>query len=375
MKGPLAPIALSSLLLSAFGPYVVESQQHVQLTTASAKFNLSLTPNEQGHTFSTYQHFQFESATSRLFHEALTNYVGGEDSGSAKSRVVVTSVHVERMKTTNVDDTDEADSGAALSLESVVSATFSDVGLYQAVKVGLNDDTSSEPNLAAILTGTVSSSDVMKALIANELVAEDAKATEFSFTEFEGAIDERGVYATETDIVSKSVNDGWPMFFAGVMMTLLVVSIVSVAHWIRNKNKSISSSHASTIAEKNNADDARGCKSVHYVGDVDLEVATTASGVLGLKGHHPQAENDENAHPNRMMSYRGKRRGLQSSSGQTSSTSSEYLSPGSPRTQKSASSKHPLGITSMRKLESFKTPPKPKSDRLALYDVERLTRT
>ena len=121
--------------------------------------------------------------------------------------------------------------------------------------------------------------------------------------------------------------------------------------------------------------DDRSSSSVHYNGDLDLEVATTASGVLGLKGHHPRASTDaENAHPNR-NAYRRKTPG--SATSRTATTSSYASTAG--KTVRSgasrASSKHPLGITDMKRLSSFLTPQKAKSDAMVMYDVERLTRT
>jgi len=382
VKGHISPIALGSLVLIGF-PCVVESQQQlVKLSTTSARFNLSITPPDQGGAFfSTNQLFQFESATSKLFHEELPARIDSEGADHARSHVVVTSVHVERARMRNNDIDAEAED-AAFTLESVVSVTFSDVGLYGAMErapitgAGLEDDNAAQAsNLAAMLTETISSSDIMMVLVGKELVADDDRILELSFTEFNGSTSERGVYATETDIVSKSVNDGWPMFFAGIMMSLLVVSIASVSHWLYRSNKN-RSDYGVPSTEKNTDDDG-DCKSVHYNGDIDLEVATTASGILGLKGRHPQAENDENAHPN-SMSYRRKRRYTGQAVIATGMGSGLDLM-GSPKTQKSgamsASSKHPLGITSMRRLDSFSTPQKPKSDRVKVYDIQRLTRT
>jgi hypothetical protein len=39
-------------------------------------------------------------------------------------------------------------------------------------------------------------------------------------------------------------------------------------------------------------------RALHYEGNVDVENVTTASGVLGLKGRHPGAEDKENENPN-----------------------------------------------------------------------------
>ncbi|KAL7536553.1 hypothetical protein ACHAXR_007238, partial [Thalassiosira sp. AJA248-18] len=248
-------------------------------------------------------------------------------------------------------------------------------GLHMALEISpiteVGEENTGDTDVASILTKTVSSSDILKVLIASELVADDSTVLELSFTEFDGSPDERGVTATETDIVSRSKNEGWPMFIAGALITLVFVGIAGVGTWVYKKEFG---------DEKRSADGGSSSNSVHYNGDVnlDLEVATTASGVLGLKGHHPQA--DENVHPNENNPFRRRRRGASSSS-QTDNTTafSSAQDFSSPKTQKSGvasvSSKHPLGITSMRKLETFLTPQKAKSDRVPLYDIVRLTKT
>lgn len=364
---------LIASVLSGISPSLVVGQQHVKLSTSSARFTVSLT-SEPDHTFSTHEHFLFESVTSKLIHTELSNV---EDVFGGSANVVTTSVHVERMRNheDRLGDAAEAEASApsALELESVVSVTSSDVGIHQALERSpIAEGMEDESGIASILTEKVSPSTLLKVLVEAELVPDDARVLELSFAEFDGSVNERGIATTETDIVSKQINDGWPMFMAGVMITLVVVSIVGVVYYIVKKES------GEWPFLDNNKDDGSS-NSVHYRGDVDIEdAATTASGVLGLKGHHPQAGrvDTENAHPNE-RAYRRSRRGLSSSSstktGSTSyaSTAQDTARSGATR----ASSKHPLGIASMKKLESFLTPQKQKSDAMVMYDVERLTRT
>eukprot|EP00584_Thalassiosira_punctigera_P003915 CAMPEP_0172545226 /NCGR_PEP_ID=MMETSP1067-20121228/15192_1 /TAXON_ID=265564 ORGANISM="Thalassiosira punctigera, Strain Tpunct2005C2" /NCGR_SAMPLE_ID=MMETSP1067 /ASSEMBLY_ACC=CAM_ASM_000444 /LENGTH=362 /DNA_ID=CAMNT_0013331929 /DNA_START=199 /DNA_END=1287 /DNA_ORIENTATION=- len=357
-------IILASLLLSISSG--VESQQNIKIFTTSAKFNAKFNL-DPGRIFLTNQQFQFESATSKLFHAELstyTNYGDGEN-----PHVVVTSVHVERSNADAIGG--GATMAPTLSLESIVSVTFSNASLYKALKRSpiAGGENKTSPNVASILAETVSSSDLLKVLVAADLITEDAMV-EFSFAEFDGSPDKRGITSTQTDIVSTQQNDGWPMFFAGVMISLLFVSIISIVYWLFKKEKD-------GLPSKNNSGGDGSCNnSVHYEGNIDLEVATTATGVLGLRGHHP---NNENMHPNKRTHPR-KRRG-NSSSNKTDGTThvSTIGDLGTPKTHKSGvasvSSKHQLGITSMRKLDSFLTPQKPKSDRVRMYDMERLTRT
>jgi hypothetical protein len=52
---------------------------------------------------------------------------------------------------------------------------------------------------------------------------------------------------------------------------------------------------------------------VHYEGNVDVENVTTASGVLGLKGRHPEAEDKEYEIPNQRKRPKKRRGAIQSS--------------------------------------------------------------
>ncbi|KAL9190094.1 hypothetical protein ACHAXT_007305 [Thalassiosira profunda] len=358
--------ALVAALLVGASPGAA-GQQNVRLSTPSARFHLTLSA-EPGETFTTHEHFQFESATSKLIHTSLSDGEGADD---ASTSAVVTGVHVEKMRNSQplrAGEIVDAEETATLALESVVSVTFSEVGLHMALERSAVVDGSEDTNdLAQILTKAVSSDDMHRALVAAELIPEEVKVLELSFSEFDGSVYERGVTATETDIVSKQKNDGWPMFFAGVLISVVLVSIVGVLYYVVKKER------GEWPFDKSRDD--RSNSSVHYNGDLDLEVATSASGVLGLKGHHPRASTDaENAHPNR-NAYRRKTPG--SSSSRTATTSSHASTTG--KTVRSgasrASSKHPLGITDMKRLSSFLTPQKAKSDAMVMYDVERLTRT
>mmetsp|Transcript_13170 Transcript_13170/g.27646 ORF Transcript_13170/g.27646 Transcript_13170/m.27646 type:complete len:86 (-) Transcript_13170:63-320(-) len=81
-----------------------------------------------------------------------------------------------------------------------------------------------------------------------------------------------------------------------------------------------------------------------------------------------------------MMGRRKRRGGSTSQKTATTDDMSDlgHLSPMSDishQTNASAASKHPLGITSMRKLNTFLTPQKPKSDRVPNYNISRLVDT
>lgn len=312
---------------------------------------------------------------SKLFHVELLKWHG---EGYDNSHAVVTSVHVERMK----EDTVYSSSGSggagdgsvsagekALMLDSVVSVTFSDVELYGALNRGIEEE--GAPDIAAILSKTITSDDVMKALKAAELATDETQVVDLSFAQFEGTINERGIYSTDTSLISTRKNNGTPMFFAGFLMAWLLASIAAVATWIYFKENEIAFMGC-LWKERSN-------RSVRYEGDVDVENATTASGVLGMKGGwHPQAAKDvENTHPNRMT--RRPRKSSTSMGTKTNATDDESrmeFSPDSRHSEATAATKpRPLGITSMRKLNSFLTPQKARSERIAKYQMERLTYT
>ena len=355
---------------------VVESQQQIKLTTDSANFNLII-PAEQGHTYTTNEHFRFESVMSRLFHTKLSEYA----SSDVNSRIIATNVNVERMRNPDKakpwnkknkdgedevlymkydgdeDETSTTPVVADLTLNSVVSTTSSDVGLHNALTIGEVEEV---PSLASVLSKIVSSDDILNALIAEDLIMVEntPSITEFSFEDFEDG-EMRGVTATETEFVQKKGSNG-PMGWA---IFLLIVAILSGASYVYKQEYG----HWPFMKARSGDE----CDSVHFEGDIDddIENASTASGVLGLKGGHPNAmANNENAHPNNMLVRRkSSHRGLSSSSIQGRSLSS-------PRTQTSGnSSKHPVGILPSKYPVggNFLTPPQKQSSRR----LERLTST
>ena len=352
---------------------VVESQQQIKLTTDSANFNLII-PAEQGRTYTTNEHFRFESVMSRLFHTKLSESA----SSDVNSRIIATNVNVERMRNPDkakpwnkknkdgeeevlymkYDGEDETPVVADLTLNSVVSTTSSDVGLHNALTIGEVEEV---PSLASVLSKIVSSDDILNALIAEDLVMVDdtPSITEFSFEDFEDG-EMRGVTATETEFVQRKGSNG-PMGWA---IFLLIMAILSGASYVYKQEYG----HWPFMKARSGDE----CDSVHFEGDIDddIENATTASGVLGLKGGHPNAmANNENAHPNNMLVRRkSSHRGLSSSSIQGRSLSS-------PKTQTSGnSSKHPVGILPSKYPVggNFLTPPQKKQSSRKL---ERLTST
>ena len=359
---------------------VVESQQQIKLTTDSANFNLII-PAEQGNTYTTNEQFRFESVMSRLFHTKLSEYA----SSDVNSRIIATNVNVERMRNPDKakpwnkknkdgeeaeevlymkydgdeDETSTTPVVADLTLNSIVSTTSSDVGLHNALMIGEVEEV---PSLASVLRKIVSSDDILNALIAEDLIMDDdtPSITEFSFEDFEEG-EMRGVTATETEFVQRKGSNG-PMGWA---IFLLLVAILSGASYVYKQEYG----HWPFMKARSGGD----CDSVHFEGDIDddIENATTASGVLGLKGGHPNAiANNENAHPNNMLVRRkSSHRGLSSSSNQGRNVQS--LS--SPRTQTSGnSSKHPVGILpSKYPVGHFLTPPQKQSSRR----LERMTST
>lgn len=341
-----------SVVLGLCRTGAVHAQQQVQLFTNSSEFQLSLSTDR---TFTVNELFQLESATSKLFHEKVSDYHGN----GVDAHAVVTGVHVERVKREPMENSGDN----AIIIESVVSMTFSEVGLSGALLRGIGDGENLD--ISSILSSTVTAEEVLRVLQENGLADDATSIVDLSFSPFQGSINQRGIYFTDTDLVSRRRDSGWPMFFAGVMIALLLCGIAAIALWLYlNEN--------GTWIKRQNSN-----KSVHYEGDVDVEDATTASGVLGLKGHHPQAEvNKENDRPNRRNRRPKKSASLGSKSHWTGDTDDVgTLTPMSRESGISASPRHTLGITSMRKLNTFLTPQKPKSDRVVLYDLERLSYT
>jgi hypothetical protein len=339
----------SLIPLLLISPLPIKATQQVRLFTTSSKFTLSLSSPR---TWNVHEYFQFESATSKLFHNKLSDY----DSDGFDSHAVVTAVHVDKV---------EHEGETIMSVDSVVSVTFSEVGLQGAMVRGI--DEGDQGDISAVLSETVTNVDVMNVLLDIGL-ADATSIAEMTFTPFEGSINERGVYSTDTDLVSKRKNNSWPMFFAGVMITLILCGITAMGLFTYlNEN--------GTWMKRQKSN-----KSVHYEGDVDVENVTTASGVLGLKGRHPEAEDKENENPNQRRRLKKSQGAIQNSlTMDTDEVTFEdvELTPCSmtPQSCVSSSSRHPLGITSMRKLNSFMTPQKPKSDKLVMYDINRFDST
>jgi len=340
------------------------AQHTIKLTTTSAKLSLSVSSRDT--KLDTAELFQFETAMSKLFHNELSEHTSKLDRDAANTHVIVTSVHVQEQTKTDGADLEFKPS---LRIESILSVTFSDVGMYKAVKRspilgGLEKKTA--PNLSTILSQIVFTSDILEVLIESNLVSDDASIGTLSF---DGSVNERGVTATETDIVSKKESGAGGMFFAGMFLTLLLVTIIGLGTYVYLKES------GRLVLLGNKGDDA----SVHYD---DFEcAATTASGVLGLVGYHPQAEK-ENQNSNVRRIHR-RRKKCSSDFGSTyASSAGDMISPTNSQVTCSMTkaTKRPLGITSMSKLNSsrsisFLTPQKVKSDKLVLYDAERMTRT
>lgn len=253
------------------------------------------------------------------------------------------------------------DNAKIMSVDSVVSVTFSEIGLSGALIRGIEEE---EHDVEKILSETVSNVDMMNLLLDNGL-ADATSIADMSFAPFTGSVNERGVYTTDTDLVSKKKNSSWPMFFAGVMITLILCGITAMGLYTYLNEKG-------TWMKRQKSN-----KSVVAEGDVDVENATTASGVLGLKGHHPEAEDKENAHPNQARRMRKGQGAILNTLTMDTDDITDFeevqLTPSSltPQSCVSAASRFPLGITSMRKLNSFKTPQRPKSDKVVMYDVNR----
>lgn len=361
----------------------MNAQQLIKIYTTNAKFHLSI-PLSDPTTFTipTQQQFQFESALSKLFHNELTHRERGANDPYANSRAVLTTVQLSEVGSDEVTGADTFKMNNLLNMEAVVSVTFSQVGMYKAVKRspltgGLEEKVA--PNLASLLSQVVSTDELLSTLIMSGIIPENDGYSEellkVSFESFNGAFDERGMYTTgDMDIVSSS-QGGWAMFWAGMFFTLVLGSAVAVGSW------AYKSEHGHWPFFPNNLEGSFIGESreivVHTGGDEEMMTMTDESpnkGYLGLKGHHPiiSSASKENSHPN--GAYRRRRIGTIHSP--DSSTNDDTMSFNSPNTQASGSSKHPLGIRSMRKLNApFFTPQKPKTKHMVLYDVERLTKT
>jgi hypothetical protein len=383
---------LSILFLSVIAAGgVVNAQQLIKIYTTNAKFHLTI-PLSDPKTFTipTQQQFQFESALSKLFHNEITHRERGANDPYANSRAVLTTVQLSEVGSDEVTTTgaDTFMMNNLLNVEAVVSVVFSQVGMYKAVKRspltgGLEEKVA--PNLASLLSEVISTDELLSTLIISGIIPENDGYSEellkASFESFNGAFDERGMYTTgDMDIVSNS-QGGWAMFWAGMFFTLVLGSAVGVGSW------AYKSEHGHWPFFPNNIEGSFIGESrdivVHTGGDDEEMMMMTdespTKGYLGLKGHHPiiSSASKENSHPN--GAYRRRRIGNTHSPGSSTNDdtmSYNYENDSSPNTQVSASSKHPLGIRSMRKLNApFFTPQKPKTKHMVLYDVERLTKS
>ena len=159
----------------------------------------------------------------------------------------------------------------SLVIKAVITSTLSDVGLYKAVTrsplTGGWQDKGAK-DLAPILHERVSSASLLDQLVAAGLV-QDGASLDLSFTTYSGSLNERGVTAATTEILAEQ-KSGWLMFAAGFFFSLLVVTIISAWGFIylRDNGK---------LASWFGIDDGAG--SVHFKGDIDIENATTASGI------------------------------------------------------------------------------------------------
>eukprot|EP00986_Skeletonema_menzelii_P002047 scaffold556_cov144-Skeletonema_menzelii.AAC.16 len=351
---PKVIIFLSVLLTS-------NAQQLIKIFTTYATCRLSMPlPDRSSSSVQTQQQFQFESAASKLFHNKITHRDSGANNDPyASSRAVLTTVQVNDKYTVN----------NLLTMEAVVSVTFSQVGIYKALKRspitgGLEEKVA--PDLASLLSSVVSDKEIFTALVMSGISTADYSKDQLrvSFESFDGDFNERGMYSLgDTEIVSNVKNGGWAMFWAGIFFTLVFSSTIAIGSWMYKDEHGHWPFFPDIV-------DSRDMVVHQDEEDVMEDMIVPASGLLGLKGHHPIAASKENSHPNG-SARRRKRIGAKDSP--FSCDASAF----SPNSQATSSSRHPLGIRSMRKLNtSFFTPQKPKSSRqVVLYDVERLTRS
>lgn len=323
----------ATLVLAGLVSPVVGAGAQVHIATESARCTLAfdLAP---GRTLSVARVFRLETALAALFHAEVSA------AADAQSQPAATSVHV---RATRTDDGADG-RGARATVEAVASTTAAREGAAPPAR------------LAAALNEAAASRDLRGVLAAGGLVAPGGAAS-LACAAFDGASDERGVAFTQMDQAGSPQNGGWPMFVAGVALTLLCCGSVGVGLWVYRREG------GGWPCAKGAAD--RGAEdSVHYGGDVDLEdeemtTATAATGILG-------ANNDGN---------RGALQHLQRRKSGRASHLTEDTAWGSPETVVSSASRHPVGITPAGTLESFRTPQRPKSARVQMYDMERLTRT
>ncbi|EJK71153.1 hypothetical protein THAOC_07429 [Thalassiosira oceanica] len=339
------------------------SQQHIKLTTSSSSLIATITADSDGplsplSKTSPGDLFKFEYTSSKFFHDELTRRTGDLD----RSHVISTAVHIEDVEKVNGADLELK---PALVFKAVITSTLSDVGLYKAVTRspltgGWQDKGAAGPDLAPILQ-KVSSAILLDELVAAGLVQHGA-ALDLTFQAYSGSLNERGVAATVTEILSEQ-KSGWLMFAAGFFFSCLLLTIVTACGYIYLRDSGKLSSWFGN-------DDGAG--SVHYKGDVDVENATTASGILGLIGHHPLADISNSGMHRRRKKFSSQGSTDDSSASGTLSPTNSQLTNGTSKRKK-----NPLGITSMSVLNStsFRTPQKVSSGKLVVYNAERMSRT
>ena len=356
-------IAISILSATLFsGTTNANAQQLIKVYTTSARLFISIPVNADDpssfFSVNTQNQFQFESASSKLFHNEISNREPGANDPYANSRAVQTTVQVNDV---------ESEANILLTMEAVVSMTFSQVGIYKALQRspltgGVEEKVAI--NLASLLSKVISKDELTNTLVMAGIIPDgyDEDLLEVTFESFDGDSDERGMYTKgEMQIVSNGKNGGWAMFFSGIFFTLVFGSSIAVGSWVYKTQHGHWPFPPNIVESKDIV--------IHHDEDVEsAELVVQNDGYLGLKGHHPSAASKENSHPNG-AAYRRKRIG-----NSTSGADDEAYDDNA--TQATFSSKHPLGIKSIRKLNTpFFTPQKPKSRPSLMYDVERLTKS
>lgn len=286
-------LCLGSIIVAADAS---QQQQQVRLRTTAANFDLSIS-FDKGKQFSINELFRFEALTSKLFHTELSTDNGNSTSDHGTPDLIATSVHVTHMNNENHDT-------LGLTLKSVVSVIYSDVGLINALEVaspyGSGLDTT--PDVATLLQERVTAVDILNVLTADGLVIDDTFVLELTFADFDNSSDEMGISVTEMNINTNdsSWSPSWRPFFGGLIDTLGIIIIALFGFGIVASLLSCVLGKDTIFSSKKGDDDNR---SVHYkydVNDLNLDVVTSPNGILGGKGHFPRSrlDLDENSNPN-----------------------------------------------------------------------------
>lgn len=283
-------LCLGSIIVAADA----SQQQQVHLRTTAANFDLSIS-FDKGKQFSINELFRFESLTSKLFHTELSNANGSSTSDHGTPDVIATSVQVTHMNNENHDT-------LGLTLKSVVSVIYSDVGLINALQVAspYGSGIETTPDVASLLKERVTAVEILNVLTADGLVIDDTFVLELTFADFDGSSDEMGISVTETNIITNdaSWSPSWRPFFGGLIDTLGIIIIALFGFGIVASLLSCGLGKDTIFSSKKGDDDNR---SVHYkydVNDLNLNVVTSPNGILGGKGHFPRSRLDEISHPN-----------------------------------------------------------------------------